>query len=258
MLQVVRNRIEGWNANLLSYGGRITLVKAVLSATPLHFMQALRMPKGVVKHIDKMRKSFLWRGTETCKGINCLVNWEMACALKCNGGMGIMDLDRQNAALLLKWIWWLQLHPEGQWAQTLSVLYGITDEINLTQRASKSFFLKDLAQPVLFYTSSLRVQAGQPARVWRWNNTGMFTVSSAYLTLYNMGIQAAHHRVLWKLRVPMKVRVFIWLLLLDRILMQENLIIRGCQVSTTCKLCNSTSVETSGHIMWYCPFAERF
>lgn len=130
MLQVVRNRIEAWKANLLSYGGRITLVKDVLSAIPLHFMQALRMPKGVVKHIDKMRKSFLWRGTETCKGINCLVNWEMTCALKCNGGMGIMDLDQQNATLLLKWIWWLQLHPEGQWAQTLSILYGITDEIS--------------------------------------------------------------------------------------------------------------------------------
>lgn len=114
MLQVVRNRIEGWKANLLSYGGRITLVKSVLSAIPLHFMQALRMPKGVVKHIDRMRRSFLWRGTQECRGINCLANWEVTCALKCNGGLGILNLDRQNEALLLKWIWWLQHKPEGQ------------------------------------------------------------------------------------------------------------------------------------------------
>lgn len=40
-------------------------------------------------------------------------NWEVTCALKCNGGLGILDLDRQNEALLLKWIWWIQHHPEG-------------------------------------------------------------------------------------------------------------------------------------------------
>ena len=74
MLQSVQKIMEGWKSNFLSYGGRITLVKAVLSAIPIHFMQALRLPKGIIKHIDKMRRSFLWRGNNACKGIHCLVN----------------------------------------------------------------------------------------------------------------------------------------------------------------------------------------
>lgn len=63
-------------------------------------MQAFRLPVGVVKHIDKMRRNFLWKGNETCKGINCLVNWERVCMMKIDGGLGIIDLQCQNDALL--------------------------------------------------------------------------------------------------------------------------------------------------------------
>lgn len=74
MLEALQRRIEGWTASLLTFGGRVTLVKAVLSAILLHFMQAMRMPKGVIRHIDRMQRKFLWKGMEICKGINCLVN----------------------------------------------------------------------------------------------------------------------------------------------------------------------------------------
>lgn len=88
MVQSVQRKMEGWKSNFLSYGGRVTLVKAVLSAMPIHYMQATRLPKGIIKQIDKIRRQFLWRGNAPCKGINCLMNWETICTLKCNGGMG--------------------------------------------------------------------------------------------------------------------------------------------------------------------------
>lgn len=94
MIQAVQQRLAGWKANILSYGGRVTLVKSVLSAMPLHYMQVFRIPKGVLKHVDRMRRNFLWRGNNPCKAINCLVNWDRICSLKINGGMGIMDLAR--------------------------------------------------------------------------------------------------------------------------------------------------------------------
>lgn len=73
MFSTVQRKIEGWTSNFLLYGGRVTLVKAGLFAMPMHFMQALKVPVGVIKHIDKMRRKFLWKGNDTCKGINCLV-----------------------------------------------------------------------------------------------------------------------------------------------------------------------------------------
>lgn len=47
------------------------------------------------------------------QGINCLVNWERVCALKVNGGLGIIDLSDQNDALLTKWLWDLETKTEG-------------------------------------------------------------------------------------------------------------------------------------------------
>lgn len=40
MLAVVQAKIQGWTLGFLSYGGRITLVKAMLSGMPLHYLQA--------------------------------------------------------------------------------------------------------------------------------------------------------------------------------------------------------------------------
>ena len=102
IILAIHNRIASWKSNLLSYGGRLVLVKSVLSALPLHYAQAFRIPKWVIKHIDQQRRNFLWKGNDRCKPINCLVNWERTCALKQEGGLGIIDIADQNAALLVK------------------------------------------------------------------------------------------------------------------------------------------------------------
>lgn len=74
MLTVIQKKLEGRQTSFLSYGGRITLVKAVLSSMSLHFMQATKIPVGVMKLIDKMRRFFLWKDKNSYKRINCLVN----------------------------------------------------------------------------------------------------------------------------------------------------------------------------------------
>lgn len=65
---VIQNRLQGWTSGFLSYGGRITLVKSVLSTMPLHYMQAVKISTGIIKHIDRLCQNFLLKGHETCKG----------------------------------------------------------------------------------------------------------------------------------------------------------------------------------------------
>lgn len=66
----------------------------------LHYMQALKLPKGVVKQLDKIRRGFFGKENATCKHINCLVTWENVCSLKDNGGLGVIDLRCQKTAEL--------------------------------------------------------------------------------------------------------------------------------------------------------------
>jgi hypothetical protein len=62
LIQAVQDRLKDWHGVFLSPGGRATLAKAVLSAMPMYYMQVLHIPKGVIKHIDRLRRNFIWKG----------------------------------------------------------------------------------------------------------------------------------------------------------------------------------------------------
>ncbi len=52
-----------------------------------------------------MRRAFFWKGGTAIKGGQCLVQWKVVCRSKEVGGLGILDLENMNMALLAKW-WW--------------------------------------------------------------------------------------------------------------------------------------------------------
>lgn len=205
-----------------------------------------------------MRRSFLWKGGQECRGINCLVNWERTCALKLNGGMGILDLNQQNEALLVKWIWQIENKPEGQWSQTLAHLYQIRKGEEIALRSDSSFFMKDLSNLIHFFNSSVRRGTDQTTLIWRWNSSGQFSCGSAYRAMHHTGICSEYSKVLWKMKTPMKVRIFAWLLLDNKLLTQEVLISRGCIVAQGCIFCMNGCIETINHFMWDCAYAKGF
>jgi hypothetical protein len=77
LLDKIVGRIPGWKGKLLSMAGRETLVKCVLTSQPIYHITAFPMQKWLLKQIDRLRRSFLWKGEEPDKvsGEDCLVNW---------------------------------------------------------------------------------------------------------------------------------------------------------------------------------------
>ena len=47
VLEKVETRLGGWRARLLLRGGRLVMLKAVLSAIPTYFMSIFQIPMGV-------------------------------------------------------------------------------------------------------------------------------------------------------------------------------------------------------------------
>jgi hypothetical protein len=92
------------------------LLNAVLSALSVYWISVHAMPAWVRKEIDRIRRSWLWRGEETCHGGHCKVAWSRICRPKELGGLGIVDLDRFGTALRLKWLWLERTAPEKPWA----------------------------------------------------------------------------------------------------------------------------------------------
>jgi hypothetical protein len=94
--------LAGWCASLLSKGGRLTLLSAVLDSLPTHFMASLFISLLLIEKIDKKRRAFFWAGEDSCLDAQCLVAWSRACMPKKSAGLGIKNLHVQNIWLLLK------------------------------------------------------------------------------------------------------------------------------------------------------------
>jgi len=62
LIDKIGARLPGWKGRLLSAAGRETLVKTVLSAQPIYHMTVFPEQKWLINRIDRLRRSFLWRG----------------------------------------------------------------------------------------------------------------------------------------------------------------------------------------------------
>ena len=101
LIDRVERRLSA-TASFLSYGDSLVLVNSVLSSLPTYYMCSLIIPKGVIEVIDKARRRCLWRKDKHKQRVNSLAAWDMVCKPKKKGGLGIVNLQVQNKALLLK------------------------------------------------------------------------------------------------------------------------------------------------------------
>ncbi|KAK1321991.1 putative ribonuclease H protein [Acorus calamus] len=124
LVERLGKRLSGWKRKHLSYGGRVTLLQAVLTNLPVVFLSIFKLPKGVAHMIDVIRRRFLWNGTDTQIQRPYLVNWEAVCQRKCHGGLGILDLATMNKALLSKWLWNWDECTGAAWRHLIFERYG--------------------------------------------------------------------------------------------------------------------------------------
>jgi hypothetical protein len=115
VLDWAANKMQGWQANLLNIGGRKELVKTVLSSLPTYLLTAIKPSKKFYKEMDKLRRRFLWAGTQRLHGGKCKVNWQRVCRPMNRGGLGITDLEKFGRALRLRWLWFQWKSPDKAW-----------------------------------------------------------------------------------------------------------------------------------------------
>ena len=88
ILEKMERRLAGWKRLYLSKGGRVTLVKSVLSSLPTYFLSILPIPRKVANHVEKLQRDFLWSGSNDDSKFH-LVKWAKVCKPMRVGGLGI-------------------------------------------------------------------------------------------------------------------------------------------------------------------------
>lgn len=93
-------KLDVWQGNSASIGGRTILINTSLTNTAIYFMSMFITPMTVIKRMDKNRTKFFWQGGSLKKKYH-LVKWTVIC--KSRGGLGVKDLRKTNISLLCKW-----------------------------------------------------------------------------------------------------------------------------------------------------------
>jgi hypothetical protein len=97
------------------------------------------------------------------------------------------------------------------------------------------------------------IQLSDSEDTFKWGLTAshQFTVKSMYNDLLNENV-AYLKKYIWKMKVPLKIRIFMWFLQKKVILTKDNLIKRHWQGDEGCCFCDQK--ETVQHLFITCPF----
>jgi hypothetical protein len=101
----------------------------------------------------------------------------------------------------------------------------------------------------------MRVQLTNNEDVFRWSLTtsGSFSIRSMYLDLLN-DYTVYLRKYIWKIKVSLKIRIFMWFLHKEVILTNDNCIKPSWHDCSKCCFCYQE--ETLQHIFFSCPFTR--
>ncbi|KAH1238277.1 Protein FORGETTER 1 [Glycine max] len=85
---------------------------------PLLPEEVNEIPQRIVDKLVSLQRNFMWGGNQHHKRISW-VKWDVICLPKNEGGLGIKDLAKFNAALRGRWIWDLAANHNQFWARML-------------------------------------------------------------------------------------------------------------------------------------------
>lgn len=90
---------------------------------------------------------------------------------------------------------------------------------------------------------------------WPWNDSGMYTVREGYRAMKNTPRIENKACKIWKLHVPPRIKVFGWLMLLNKLFTIDNLHKRGWPIVNRCVLCKAQG-ESIKHMLHDCIFSK--
>ncbi|KAJ1703910.1 hypothetical protein LUZ63_003689 [Rhynchospora breviuscula] len=106
-------------------------------------------------------------------------------------------------------------------------------------------------QQSLSHNLTLPLTTNRDSFRWNLNSDGMFSVNSIYNFFKKFPKHSSCLLHLWKLKIPPRMKVFVWQMSLNKIVTVDNLKKRGWQQASFCTLCASDE-ETAKHLFNSC------
>jgi mannosylglycoprotein endo-beta-mannosidase len=157
------------SARFLDYGGRLQLINSVLSSLPNHYLTSLKVHKTIIKLADRSRRHCLWAKDADSTSVNSLAAWSAVCRPKQKGGLGIINLEIQNQALLLKMLHKFYTKANIPWVRLVWSLYDPSKAPH-AQSKRGSFWWRDIFNLNNIYRSITKCMVGDGTSILFWKD----------------------------------------------------------------------------------------
>jgi hypothetical protein len=138
---------------MLTEGGRLVLVSAVLMMLSIYQMLSLDLPAWVIKAINKICRKFFWKQSEDMRNGSSKVSWDQVCKSKLLGGLGIHNLRVLNDALRIRWCW---LEKEGALRAWSGLTFTLSDRAETMALAAIDCHIGDGNRTYFWYDRWIR------------------------------------------------------------------------------------------------------
>lgn len=112
----VSRRISSWRGKLLSYAGRMQLVKSVLASFAVYWLVAFVLPKRTIHEVNWICRVFLWNVPDAVTS-NALIGWDEVAYPYEEGGLGLRDILTVNKALIIRHVWNIISDRDSLWVK---------------------------------------------------------------------------------------------------------------------------------------------
>ncbi|XP_060972513.1 uncharacterized protein LOC133038396 [Cannabis sativa] len=122
LAEKMKGRIRTWSTRHLSFAGRVVLINLVLMSIHSYWSQVMLLPCKVIKEIESICKSFLWKGQHMFQGPGAIA-WDRVCQSKTARGIGFKRVREWNMAAMVKYIWAVAKKEYSLWVKWVHTVY---------------------------------------------------------------------------------------------------------------------------------------
>ncbi|XP_074305971.1 uncharacterized protein LOC141641199 [Silene latifolia] len=164
-----------------------------------------------------------------------LVSWDKVCLPKTQGGLGICDLRRWNAAVVGKYVWWLMNKKDHLWVKWVHCVYlkGVSWHDYKPSQGS-SWVWKRICR------IKERFLAGYVSNGWL-SEEGEYNIAKGYQWLGTSTPAVNWYKCIWNnFNIP-KQQFIGWLWIQGRLLTKDMLCCMGIGSDMLCELCGDAA-----------------
>ncbi|XP_058784180.1 uncharacterized protein LOC131658948 [Vicia villosa] len=248
LVDKITSRIRHWSAKMLSYAGRVQLVRSVIGSIAQYWMLNFPLPKSVLKQIDIICRTFVWTGKSEASR-KSPVAWHKVCSPCKQGGLGLINITIWNQVTLLKCLWNICNKSDSLWIRWIHKVYlKGKDVMEVEAGQNWTWILRKIlnCKPLIASIDS------------DWQH--MLTIRKFSMkTVYNRlidDISVCWHSLLRRNIARPRARITLWMLCHGQLPTKERLYRFGMLDNKICSLCNQVE-ETVDHLFFECPATKR-